>query len=123
MGFVEQARGVPGRDLDVLPMPSFAEGFGLAAAEAQACGLPVIAADASSLPEIVLDQETGLLVPPGDADALVAALRRLLDDPALARRLGSAGRDHIVTTFPQAGTLARLRELTGAPAGAAKGSS
>jgi glycosyltransferase involved in cell wall biosynthesis len=100
--------------LDVLVMPSFAEGFGLAAAEAQAAGVPVVAADASSLPEIVVDGETGLLVPPGDAEALAAALRRLLDDAAWARRLGQAGRERIIAMFPRERTLAGLLALTGA---------
>jgi len=115
MGFVERPeRFLAG--LDVLVMPSFAEGFGLAAAEAQATGVPVIAARASSLPEIVVDGETGLLVPAGDADALAAALRRLLDEPELARRLGRAGRARIVATFPRERTLVRLLQLTGAAA-------
>jgi len=102
--------------LDVLLMPSHAEGFGLAAAEALSCGVPVIAADASSLPEIVLDGRTGLLVPPRDAVALAAALTRLLDDPDLARRLGAAGRERIVATFPRERTLEALLVLTGAHA-------
>ena len=115
MGFVESPEAFLA-GLDLLLMPSRAEGFGLAAAEAQAAGLPVIAARASSLPEIVVDGETGLLVPPGDAPALAAALRRLLDDPQAARRMGAAGRARIVTRFRRAGTLAALLTLTGAPA-------
>lgn len=114
-GFVEAPEAFLA-GLDLLLMPSHAEGFGLAAAEAQAAGLPVIAADASSLPEIVKDGETGLLVPPGDAAALAAALRRLLDDPALARRLGAAGRARVLAGFPRGRTLDRLLDLTGAPA-------
>jgi glycosyltransferase involved in cell wall biosynthesis len=101
------------RGLHILAMPSHAEGFGLAAAEALACGVPVIAGDASSLPEIVSDGETGLLVPPGDAEALCAALQRLLDDPSLARRLGQAGRRSVVARYPRDKTLDRFLELTG----------
>jgi glycosyltransferase involved in cell wall biosynthesis len=104
------------RGLHILAMPSHAEGFGLAAAEALACGVPVIAGDASSLPEIVSDGETGLLVPPGDAEALCAALQRLLDDPSLARRLGQAGRRSVVARYPRDKTLDRFLELTGHPA-------
>lgn len=114
-GFVERPEAFLA-GLDLLLMPSHAEGFGLAAAEAQAAGLPVIAAGTSSLPEIVTDGETGLLVPPGDAVALGAALRRLLDDPDLTRRLGTAGRGRILAAFPRDRTLARLLDLTGAPA-------
>ncbi len=115
MGFVESAEAFLA-GLDLLLMPSHAEGFGLAAAEAQAAAVPVIAARASSLPEIVLDGVTGLLVPPGDAPALAAALRRLLDDPQAARSMGTAGRRRIEELFPRARTLARLLELTGAAA-------
>ncbi len=114
-GFVESPESFLA-GLDLLLMPSHAEGFGLAAAEAQACGVPVIAAAASSLPEIVLHEATGLLVPPGDVDALAAALLRLLDEPESARRLGAAGRERIVTTFPRERTLAGLLALTGAGA-------
>ena len=101
--------------LHILAMPSHAEGFGLAAAEALACEVPVIAGDASSLPEIVVDGETGLLVPPGDSDALLAALIKLLDDPALARRLGLAGRELVVSRYPREKTLNRFLGLTGHP--------
>jgi len=103
------------QDLRTLVLPSHREGFGLAAAEAQACEVPVIAGAASSLPEIVVDEETGLLVAPGDSEALAVALTRLLDDPALARRLGRAGRRHILAKFPHAETLNRLLQLTGHP--------
>lgn len=116
VGFVEDPAAFY-RELTVLLMPSHAEGFGLAAAEGSACGLPVVAARASSLPEIVVDGETGLLVPPGDAPALAAAIARLLDDPELARRLGAAGRVRIRARFRPEDTLRRFLELTGAPAG------
>ena len=99
--------------LSVLAMPSRAEGFGLVAAEAGACGLPVVATGVSSLPEIVEHRETGLLVPPGDEHHLAAALTELLDQPATARRLGDAGRRRIVRLFAREQTLDRLVELTG----------
>jgi glycosyltransferase involved in cell wall biosynthesis len=60
------------------------------ALEALAAGVPVVAAAHGGLPEIVRDGETGLLVPPGDARALAAALRRLADDPSLRERMGVA---------------------------------
>ncbi len=103
------------QSLRALVLPSHREGFGLAAAEALACAVPVIAGAASSLPEIVANEKTGLLVPPGDSDALAAALTRLLDDPSLASHLGQAGRQHILTRFPHAETLDRLLHLTGHP--------
>jgi glycosyltransferase involved in cell wall biosynthesis len=60
--------------------------------EAMACGKPVIASAIGGIPDLVLDGETGILVPAGDVDALREALRRVLTDPALRARLGAAGR-------------------------------
>lgn len=71
--------------------PSLYEGFGLPAAEAQACGTPVVATTAGAFPEVIADGETGVLVPPGDARALADAAERLLGDPALRRSMGAAG--------------------------------
>jgi glycosyltransferase involved in cell wall biosynthesis len=89
--------GVPDADLpallaaaEVFASPSSYEGFGLSTAEAMAAGLPVVAGDTSSVPEVV--GEAGVLVPPRDAAALEAALSRLLGDPAERRRLGDAAR-------------------------------
>jgi glycosyltransferase involved in cell wall biosynthesis len=75
----------------VLVLPSLWEGFGYAAVEAMAEGVPVVASAASSLPEVVEDGKTGLLFPPRDSAALADALVRLLRDPGLARRMGHEG--------------------------------
>ena len=56
--------------------------------EAAACGRPLVATDVPGCREIVIPGETGLLVPPGDIDALAAALRRMIDDPDLRARCG-----------------------------------
>lgn len=78
---------------DIVALPSrFGEGCPNALLEAMAAGKPVVAARSGGIPEVVVDGETGLLVPPGDSDALGAALRRLAGDPALRRRLGEAGK-------------------------------
>jgi glycosyltransferase involved in cell wall biosynthesis len=114
MGFIEEVESFYPA-LSMLAMPSMAEGFGLAAAEASACGIPVIATNTSSLPEIVRHDETGLLVPPGEPDILATAILQLLDDPDLGRQLGRAGRTRIVDRFTQTRTLRRLLELTGGP--------
>lgn len=77
--------------LDVFVLPSYAnEGVPQAIMQAQASGLPVISTPVGSIPEIVADGETGLLVPPRDTEALKAAIDRLLNDAALRRRLGAA---------------------------------
>jgi glycosyltransferase involved in cell wall biosynthesis len=99
--------------LTLLAMPSLAEGFGLAAAEAGACGLPVIAGRASSLPEIVLHRETGLLVPPGDEPALTRAVAELLEKHDLARALGQAARQRVADNFDREQTLDQLAAITG----------
>jgi glycosyltransferase involved in cell wall biosynthesis len=75
----------------VLVSPSLYEGFGLPAAEAMACGTPVIATTAGALPEIVDDGVTGVTVPPGDEASLAAAIASLLGDPARCRAMGEAG--------------------------------
>lgn len=84
---------------DAFLMPSLWEGFGLVVIEAMAAGLPVIASRVSALPEIVIDGETGLLVPPGDATALVSAMRQLLDDPVARAQMGAAGRARLESAF------------------------
>src|SRR6267143_1112410 len=75
------------------------EGFGVALAEASACGLPVIAGQSGGLAEAVHDGETGLVVNPDDPEAVTVALKRLLGDQLLARRLGQAGRKAIETYY------------------------
>jgi glycosyltransferase involved in cell wall biosynthesis len=94
------------RAADVLCVPSREEGLGLAAVEAMASGLPVVATRVGGLPEVVTDGETGLLVAPGDRAALAAALTGLLSSPAYARRLGEAGRARARTCFDHRAMIA-----------------
>jgi len=75
------------------------EGFGVALAEASACGLPVIAGQSGGLAEAVHDGETGLVVNPDDPEAVATALKRLVSDQLFARRLGQAGRKAIETYY------------------------
>jgi glycosyltransferase involved in cell wall biosynthesis len=97
-GWVPQARSImPACDL--VAMPSRWEGFGLTALEAMACGLPLVASDVDALPEILRDQETGLLVPPDDSRALAAAINGLLDRPEWAAQLGGHGRERVLRFF------------------------
>jgi glycosyltransferase involved in cell wall biosynthesis len=78
-------------------VPSLYEGFGLPAAEAMACGTPVIATTGGALPEVVGD--AGILVPPGSADALATAIRQLLDDKLAQQRMSEAGRKRVEEKF------------------------
>ncbi len=76
-------------------LPSHFDPFPLVLMEAMASGLPCVASAVCGIPEIVADRETGVLVPPGDAERLAAALLRLLQQPAAARAMGAAGRARI----------------------------
>ncbi len=67
--------------------------------ESMAMGIPVVSTCVSGIPELVDGEQTGLLVPPHDADALADALGRLLDDAPLRQRLGEAGRQHVLNKF------------------------
>jgi glycosyltransferase involved in cell wall biosynthesis len=83
----------------VVAVPSHREGFGVVCAEAMAHGRAVVASAVGGLVDLVVHEETGLLVPPGDVSALRAALRRLLDDEELRRRLGAAARGRVREHF------------------------
>jgi glycosyltransferase involved in cell wall biosynthesis len=83
----------------VVACPSRREGFGVACLEAMAHGRPVVAADVGGLRDLVVDGETGYLVPPRDVAALREALERLLADRELRRRLGDAGRRRAAERF------------------------
>lgn len=88
--------------LDLLLMPSLWEGFGLVLLEAMAAHLPIIGSRVSAIPEVVVDGETGLLVPPADVSALAAALSRLLEDEALRRTMGERGAARLAAHFSTA---------------------
>lgn len=76
-------------------LPSRQEGFGIVLLEAMAAGLPIVAARAAAIPEVVADGEGALLFPPGDAHALAAALDRLLADADARRHMGAFGQRHV----------------------------
>lgn len=86
-------------DLDIFVMPSRREEWGVAAAEASAVGLPVVASRVGGIPEIVVNAETGYLVPAEDPAALAEALGKLIDDPGLGARMGRAGRARIEAEY------------------------
>ncbi len=110
------------RSAEVAAVPSFYEGFCLPAVEEMACGLPLVSTEVGAMPEIVgSDESAGLLVPPGDPEALAAALGRLLDSPELRARLGAAARLRVEQRFTwraaAAGTAEWYRERIAAVRG------
>ena len=84
---------------DVFVLASEWEGFGLVLVEAMAAGKPVVATRVSGIPEVVLDRETGILVPSRNPEALATAVLKLLADPAEQRRLGTNGYHRVHTYF------------------------
>jgi colanic acid/amylovoran biosynthesis glycosyltransferase len=103
---------------DVLAVPSFAEGLPVVIMEALATAMPVVSTAIMGIPELVRDGETGVLVAPGDADALADGLARLIEDPQLRLRLGQAGREAVLADFDQLASARRLERLFGALAAA-----
>ncbi len=85
---------------EVAIVPSLYEGFSLPAIEAMSCALPVVATTGGALPEVIGPHgECGLLVTPNDPDALVTAIRTLLEDAAMRARLGARGRQRVMERF------------------------
>jgi len=96
---------------DIVVVPSRWEGFGLAALEASAAGLPVIASAVGGLREVVLDHETGVLVPPEEPGILAEAMRDLAGDHARRVLFGHAGRRHAERNFDIQRVVARYVDL------------
>jgi glycosyltransferase involved in cell wall biosynthesis len=87
-------------EAEVAVVPSLYEGFSLPAVEAMACGVPLVATTGGAVPEVVgRDGDTGILVPPGDPEALADGLRRALADAELRARVGAAGRARALEKF------------------------
>lgn len=93
---------------DLLVLPSFAEGVPVVLMEAMAAGLPVIASRVAGVPELVEDGTSGFVTPPGDLETLIDRLGRLLSDPALRRRMGTAGRAKVEAEFDLEKEVRRL---------------
>jgi glycosyltransferase involved in cell wall biosynthesis len=96
---------------DIFASPSGYESFGLTFLEAWAAGVPVIGCRAGAVPSLVREDRDGLLIDYRDGAALAAALRRLLDDPDLRRRLAQAGRANVHDRFTWARTASRVDHL------------
>ncbi len=98
---------------DVLVLPSRNEPFGRVLIEAMATGKPVVATNSGGAPEIVVPEETGLLVPPENAGALAGALERLLGDAELRRRLGAAGMERARVHFDVRRVVEQVQAIYG----------
>lgn len=98
LGHVQDMRALYAQS-HIVCLPSYREGMARVLLEAAACGRPVVTTDVPGCRDAVLARETGLLVPPCDSTALAAALRQLIEDKALCRRMGKAGRHHVVANF------------------------
>ena len=94
---------------EIAVVPSLYEGFGFPAAEAMSCGIPVIASSGGALPEVV--GEAGMLVPPGDADALASAIKQLLHNKQLQLQMGEAGRKRVESEFSWEQAAKRILEI------------
>ena len=110
LGFVDDVPALLSA-ADAFVLPSRWEGFGLAAVEAMAAGLPVVATAVEGPGEIVLDGQTGLLIPPDDPEALGSALMRVVEDPPLRKRWGRRGRERAALQYDIARAVRAHEEL------------
>src|SRR5437773_2573463 len=111
-GYVAEAEKADHFSLgDVFVFPSAMEGFGFAVAEAMASGLPVVASDRGSIPEVLVDGEGGFLCDPTRLELFVNRLDRLLGDSALRAKLGAANAERVDRLFRWDGCVARTRRV------------
>lgn len=101
------------RGFSVFVLPSLSEATPVTVLEAMATALPVVASRVGGVPQLVLEGETGFLVPPADAAALAAALAAYVDDPALRARHGAAGRVHVQAHYSVDAMVAGYANLYG----------
>lgn len=99
------------RRLDLFVLPSRNEGISNTILEAMACGLPVVATRVGGNPELVVENGTGLLVPPGDATALARAIGQYMDSPALRSEHGRAGRCRVERSFSLEAMVSAYRDV------------
>ena len=106
---------------DLFLLPSSQESFGLAALEAMASGVPVVASRVGGLPEVVVDGETGILCELGDANGMAEAAVRLLTDGALHQKFAEAARRRALETFSETQVMPLYEKVYEAALGAARG--
>jgi len=95
----------------VFACPSLYEPLGIVNLEAMACGTAVVASNVGGIPEVVMDAQTGLLVPPGDPESLAGAISSLASDPARAAAMGQLGRQRVTAEFSWASVAAQTAAL------------
>jgi glycosyltransferase involved in cell wall biosynthesis len=98
-------------DMDVVALTSRNEGTPVSLIEASAGAKPVVSTDVGGVRAVVSDGTTGLLVPPGDSEAVAAALEKLLHDSDLRTRMGAAGREHVRDRFDKARLISDIKNL------------
>lgn len=99
------------READLFVMPTYAEALGHVFAEAMAVGLPVISTQLPAVAETVVHGETGLLVPPGDRQALASQIRNLLSNPSLRKKMGQRGYNRVIQFFDARYNFCQLSHL------------
>jgi glycosyltransferase involved in cell wall biosynthesis len=97
--------------LDIFVMPSVEETFGVAALEAQAMEIPVVATKVGGVPEAVLDGKTGILVEPKNVGQLASAIKRLIENPDLRKRMGKNGRHYVLEYYNIADNVVLFEKL------------
>ena len=110
LGWIDDISSILSR-WDIFVMPSLEEGFPIAALDAMAAGLPLIATRVGGVPELIEDGTTGWLVPPRDVESLTSRLRILLSDPELRVKMGDSGYARVRDHFSTAQMTERFAEL------------
>ncbi|MBL4783040.1 MAG: glycosyltransferase family 4 protein [Porticoccaceae bacterium] len=111
LGEQDEVSGLLRSGIDLFISAARQEAFGLVLAEASLAGLPLVAPAVGGIPEVVLHEQTGLLVPPEDIQALAASIVQLYADPELRMTLGKAGRHHVLQHFTIERNVAQFTRL------------
>lgn len=99
------------QECDIFVMPSYFEGQSVSILEAMACSCGIVASDTGGIPDMIREDETGLLAAPGDEESLERGLARLLAEPALCRRLGENARRKVEAEFSMENNIRQLMSI------------
>jgi glycosyltransferase involved in cell wall biosynthesis len=97
--------------MDLLVLPSYDEGFPIVLLEAMSLGVPVIATRVAGVPEMIMNEETGILISPGNIDEMAESMKRVLSNPSLRKMLGEKGRQEVSKKFRKAAMLEEVRKI------------